>query len=180
MIYVFFADGFEEIEAIVTVDMLRRAYLRVTTVGIGGSVITGAHGIPVTCDQTDADVTPGETLTAVVLPGGMPGTRNLESSSCVQAFLSYAAQYNKFICAICAAPSILGHLQLLQGKQATCFPGFEKELYGATLSDTPVCRDDTIITANGPGAAVEFAAEIITAFQGRASAQQIKDAMQCQ
>lgn len=179
MIYVFFADGFEEIEGLATVDVLRRNELEVITVGIGQSSVTGAHGITFLCDCSENEVSPNETVEAVVLPGGMPGTLNLENSEKVREFISYAAQNEKLLCAICAAPSILGHMGLLEGKKAVCFPGFEDELTGATLADAFVCRDGKIITAKGAGAAIDFATEIAAEFAGSKKAQAVKESMQC-
>lgn len=109
MIYVFFANGFEEVEAVATVDMLRRAELEVCTVGVGGVKVAGAHGIVMDCDLADTQAHADEALEAVVLPGGMPGTLNLEKSQVVQQFIDYAVAHGKLVAAICAAPSILGH-----------------------------------------------------------------------
>ena len=117
MIYVFFANGFEEVEAVATVDMLRRAELEVCTVGVGGVKVAGAHGIVMDCDLADTQAHADEVLEAVVLPGGMPGTLNLEKSQVVQQFIDYAVAHGKLVSAICAAPSILGHKGLLEGKR---------------------------------------------------------------
>ena len=133
MVYVFLADGFELIEALAPVDMLRRAKIGVMTVGIGGSVITASCGVSVTCDISDKAFR-FKNVDAIVLPGGMPGTKNLEKSPVVQDAIDKAAERNTLICAICAAPSILGHKGLLNEKEAICFPGFEEELTGATIS----------------------------------------------
>lgn len=179
MIYVFFAAGFEELEAVATVDMLRRAELEVCTVGIGGAQIAGAHGIVVDCDLTDSQVQADDSLQAVVLPGGMPGTLHLEKSQTVQRFIDYAAAHGRLIAAICAAPSILGHKGLLEGKEATCFPGMEQELYGAWLTGSYVCRDGQIITARGAGVAIDFGLEIAAAFAGREKADAVRASLQC-
>jgi len=160
MIYIFIAPGFEEMEAVAPLDILRRAELDVRTVGIGGKIITGAHGIPLVCDLLDADARL-EDLEMVVLPGGMPGALNLESSAIVQAFLDHAVKNNLWIGAICAAPSILGHRGDLDGKQATCFPGFETQLGGGTHTGEPVVQDGKIITARGAGVAVEFGLKLV-------------------
>ena len=130
MIYVFMADGTEEVEAVATIDMLRRAELDVMTLGIGSQMIVGSHGIGLVCDADAKNIEPDETMQAVVIPGGMPGTLNIEKSAVAQKFIDYASENGKLICAICAAPSVLGHKGLLRGKRATCFPGFEKELEG--------------------------------------------------
>ena len=175
MIYIFLANGFEEVEALATVDVLRRADLKVKIVGVGSDVITGAHGISAVCDAVDSDLTPG----AVILPGGMPGTLNLERSAKVNAFVDYAYENQKIVCAICAAPSILGHKGMLKGKKAVCFPGFESELEGAELSDSFVVTDGNIITAKGMGSAVKFGIAIGAAFVGEAKMKKIEESLQC-
>ncbi len=179
MIYVFLADGFEEIEALAPVDILRRAGLTVQTVGVTGKIVTGAHGIPVTADISVDEVQLNADLQAVVLPGGMPGTTNLETDAAVQKALDYANAQNLFICAICAAPSVLGHKGLLRGKTAVCFPGFEAALTGAAISDAPVCRDGQIITAKGMGVATEFGLKIAAALTSEETAESIRVSIQC-
>lgn len=177
MVYVFLANGFEEIEALATVDFLRRAGVQVTTVGVGGNEITGSHGIKV---LTDSITVHYEDMQGVILPGGMPGTLHLESSALVKNAVLYAAEHGLLIGAICAAPSVLGHLGLLEQKNATCYPGFEQELKGALISTASVVRDDNIITAKGAGVTIEFAAEIVSALSSADTANTVKEAMQCQ
>lgn len=179
MIYIFLANGFEEVEALATVDVLRRADLNVKIVGVGSDVITGAHGISIVCDATDGDLTPDEDIEAVILPGGMPGTLNLERSDKVNAFIDYAFENGKLLCAICAAPSILGHKGMLKGKKAVCFPGFESELEGAELSDSFVVSHGNIITAKGMGSAVKFGLAIASVLIGEAKAKKIEESLQC-
>lgn len=173
MIYVFMADGTEEVEAVATIDMLRRAELDVMTLGIGSQMVVGSHGIGLVCDADAKNIEPDETLQAVVIPGGMPGTLNIEKSAQAQKFIDYAAENNKLICAICAAPSVLGHKGLLNGKKATCFPGFEKELEGAEYTDAGVVMDGNIITAKGAGVAIEFGLKIAEQFAGKEEADKI-------
>ena len=177
--YIFLANGFEEVEALATVDVLRRADLKVKIVGVGSDVITGAHGISTVCDAVDSDLTPDGDIEAVILPGGMPGTLNLERSAKVNAFVDYAYENQKLVCAICAAPSILGHKGMLKGKKAVCFPGFESELEGAELSDSFVVTDGNIITAKGMGSAVKFGIAIGAAFVGEAKMKKIEESLQC-
>ncbi len=161
MVYVFLADGFEECEALAPVDILRRGGIEVTTVGVGSRSITGAHGITVMCD-CDTGSIPERDITAVILPGGMPGTLNLEKNETVMEYVKTAAKENRIIGAICAAPSILGHIGLLNGRKATCFSGFEKDLTGAEVdSALPVVTDGNIITAYGAGAAFDFGFELL-------------------
>ena len=178
MVYVFLADGFEEIEALAVVDILRRAKIETKTVGVGALDIIGAHGISVKADMLIEDVNENE-LTAVVLPGGMPGTANLKKCEKLTEILMLAANNNKYIAAICAAPSVLGALGLLKNKTATCYPGFENELYGANYMDTPVCADGKIVTAFGPGAAVDFALELVKNIKDQKTADKIYSDMKC-
>lgn len=177
MIYVFLAEGFEEIEALTPVDCLRRAGKDVCTVGIGGTVIKGSHGIPVTADIADSAFTPDDALEMIVLPGGMPGTIHLGESSTVQDALTYCVSNDKWIAAICAAPSILGARGLLSDKTATCYPGFEKHLIGCNAVAEPVCQDEKIITGRGPGAAMDFALRLIAVLCGSETAQRIAEGM---
>jgi 4-methyl-5(b-hydroxyethyl)-thiazole monophosphate biosynthesis len=153
MVYAFLAQGFEEIEAISVIDILRRAGKEVVTVGIGGKSVTGAHGITVTADTDDSKAVLDNKLEMVFLPGGMPGTLNLEKSDFVQKALDYCTDNNLYISAICAAPSVLGHKGILKGKKASCYPGFEKDLTGAEVSYDAVSVDGKIITSRGPATA---------------------------
>ena len=130
MIYVLLADGFEEIEALTPVDMLRRAGCEVRTVGIGKKTITGAHGIPVCADLVSDEAT-ADGVRMVILPGGMPGTKHLAASAFVEETLARVSREGGYLAAICAAPTVLAKYGYLKGKRATCFPGFEKELSGA-------------------------------------------------
>ena len=179
MVYCFLANGFEETEAIAPVDMLRRAGVTVKTVGIGKSVITGSHGISVICDLTDSELRLTDELDGVILPGGMPGTLNLDASQTVHSAVDFAVLHQKLVCAICAAPSILGRKGLLSGKKAIAFPGFEKELEGAIISKDPVVKDGVFITAKGAGVAVDFGLEIVAALVSRAKSDEIRSSIQC-
>lgn len=179
MIYVFMADGTEETEAIVPVDILRRGGCQVTVVGVTGKTVTTSHGISVNCDKSLEEADP-EDIEAVVLPGGMPGTINLENSAKVHRFLDMAAEEGKLLCAICAAPSILGHSHLLEGKKAIAFPGFEKDLYGASVCTSEyVVRDGNVITARGAGVAAEFGLCILSALTSEENARKTAETMQC-
>ena len=182
MIAVFLANGFEEIEALGTVDILRRADLEVVTIGIGGSrAITGAHGMMVAADIDDVELKgPAELgVEAVVLPGGIPGATNLDKSPDVDRYLTYCAAEGKWIFAICAAPLVLGHRGLIDGKRVTCYPGYEGELGGAQYTGALVERDDRFITGKGPGATFDFAFTIVEALCGREKADELRDGMQC-
>lgn len=179
MIYVFLADGFEETEAIAPIDILKRFGKEVVTVGIGGGKITGAHGITVIADITDSDVIMTDKVEMIVLPGGMPGTLNLEKSPVVQAAIKFCADNKKAIGAICAAPSIIGKLGLLKGKKVTCFPGFEQFLEGAMFTGDLVNIDDNIVTAKGAGAAVEFGLALGALLCGEGKAEKTAKSLQC-
>lgn len=179
MYYVFLAEGFEEIEALAPIDIMRRAGIEVYTVGVGHKTVTGAHSIPVVADIIDCEIGPDKDCEGILLPGGMPGTLNLEKSASVQKFIDYCAENCRLLAAICAAPSILGHKGLLQGKKAVCFPGFEEQLAGAEVCDDAVVRDGNIITGCGAGAALKFGFEIVKYIQNEASAKHFKDAMLC-
>ncbi len=179
MIYLFLADGFEETEAIVPLDILKRVEVGVTTVGIGGRAVVGAHGIAVGADISDSEMTVPDDIDGVILPGGMPGTLNLEKSLLVKACVERAAAEDKVIAAICAAPSILGRMGLLGGKKATCFDGFESFLDGAEFVDDFCVVDGNIITARGAGAAFEFGFAIAEKFVGKGEVALTGKAMKC-
>ncbi len=178
MIYVFLADGTEETEAIATIDMLRRAELDVMTLGIGSQMIMGSHNIGIVCDADVKNIVPDDSMQAVVIPGGMPGTLNIEKSQHAQKLIDYAYENSRLIAAICAAPSVLGHKGILKGKKATCFPGFESELEGAEVLPDGVVEDGNIITAKGAGVAIEFGLKIAERFAGRDEAEKIYKSIQ--
>lgn len=180
MVYIFLAEGFEEIEAITTHDILLRAGVEVKTVGIGTKYIEGAHGIKIECDMCEKKASTDDDITAIVLPGGMPGTTNLKESEVVNHFIDFANENNLLIAAICAAPSVLGAKNLLNGKSATCYPGFESELLGAKCEDKPICIDGNIITGKGPGVTIDFALELVKYLVDDKTALDIKESMQCQ
>ena len=177
MIYMFFAEGFEETEALAPLDLLRRAALNVTTVGVGSKAVTGSHGITVITDITDSELELSSDLEAVILPGGMPGTLNLDACPAVHFALDTANAKGAIIAAICAAPMVLGKKGLLKGKEAICYPGFEEHLTGAVISDKKVVRDGKTITAKGMGVAVEFGLELVKALKDAETAQKIKTAI---
>ena len=176
MIDMFLADGFEEIEALCPLDIMRRAGIEVRTVGVDSKEITGAHKITVTADIT-LDEYEYSSPDMIFLPGGMPGTLNLASSEKVIDTVKKAFAEKKYITAICAAPSILGDLGLLHGKEAICYPGFEDRLTGAKISSKRVVSDGKIITAAGMGAALELGLEIVRVFKGDAEAKELRHAV---
>lgn len=176
MIYIFLSQGFEECEALAPLDILRRAEIEVKTVGIGAKTVIGAHNIPIVCDLSDKDIS-FDGLEGIILPGGMPGTLNLEKSEIVQEYIDFSFDNNLLICAICAAPLILGHKGLLKGKKATCYTGFEAELLGAELKNEPVVKDGNIITAYGAGATFDFGFCILSYLKGEGTAEKIRKSM---
>lgn len=160
MVYLFLADGFEEVEAITPIDYIRRCDVEVCSVGINGKQIKGAHGLVIEADMEIDEYSSDENVDMIILPGGLRGTENLKSNIKVIEAIK-KAYVNSSIAAICAAPSILGQLGLLKGRKACCYPGFEKYLEGAKISFEPVVVDNNIITSRGPGTAQQFSFEII-------------------
>ena len=159
---IFFADGFEEIEGLTVVDMFRRAGIPIQTVSISDSLtVTGSHDIKVQAD-------------CLILPGGMPGTTNLSKCEPLCDALMQFSRQGRYLAAICAAPSILGSLGILNGRVATCYPGFEKKLFGAYITTDPVAKDGHVITSRGMGTAIEFASTLIGIIQDPESADKIK------
>lgn len=173
-VYLFLAPGFEEIEALTVVDLLRRAGISITTISISNTRnVTGAHDICVSADTLfeDVDFSDGDMF---ILPGGAPGTCNLNAFEPLKELLKKAYEDKKWIGAICAAPMVLGHLGFLEGRKATCYPGFEKDLLGAVHSTNPVIVDGNIITSRGLGTAIDFAGELIALLKERDVSAQIK------
>lgn len=179
MFYIFLADGFEEVEAVATLDVIRRAGIEIESVGVGSDTVIGSHNMKFVCDKTDADIGISDSLCGIILPGGMPGTTNLMNSPVVNKFIDYCYNNKLLLCAICAAPMILGRKGMLNGCKAICFPGFEDELTGAEISDKLVCRDGNIITAKGMGSAVNFGLEIVAAVKDKDFADSLKNTLQC-
>lgn len=170
--YIFLADGLEEIEAITPIDLLRRASIDVCTVSVHDRLeITGAHAIQLKADKlyTECDFSDA---TLLLLPGGMPGTTHLGEHAGLCQLLQQHAQAGKQIAAICAAPSILGKLGLLQGKKATCYPGFEAFL-GDSSVPAQVVIDGHFTTGKGPGAAYDFSLQLIARLAGQEIADRI-------
>lgn len=179
MVYVLLAEGFELVEAMAPVDILRRAKVEVKTVGVTGPRVKASNGVEVTADLEIAGaVTEG--LDCVVLPGGLPGALNLEQSPEVQALVDFCAQNGRLLGAICAAPSILAHKGLLRGREATAFPNFQKDLEegGAQLSPRFVVRDGQFITARGMGVSTQFGLALAEALASPETAEQIKSSIQ--
>lgn len=175
--FVHIAEGFEEIEALTIVDVLRRADIPVEMVSVTGHrQVTGAHGIRIIADVVFEDVDYNESA-IVILPGGMPGSKNLQEHRGLAEVLTKKAALGEPIAAICAAPMVIGSLGILKGKQAVCYPGFEKFLSGAEVKQIPALKSDNIITGRGPGAALNFSLEIVKMLKGKALADQLAQGM---
>jgi len=155
-IAVFFAEGYEEIEALAVVDVCRRLNIEIDMVSVTGEkTVTGSHGISVGMDKLFAEVDCAE-YDMLVLPGGMPGTRNLEACEPLMAQIDAFYESGKYIGAICAAPSVFGHRGILKGRKACCYPGFESHLEGAEVTAGPVEVDGNVVTSRGMGTAIDF------------------------
>lgn len=171
---IFFADGLEEIEGLTVVDMFRRACIPIDIVSITDQrMVTGSHNIVIQADRLLAELD-FDTVDMLILPGGMPGTLHLGECEPLCRQLKHFAGHGKYVAAICAAPSVLGELGILEGRQATCYPGFEKKLTGAQTQEVPVAVDGNVITSRGMGTAIEFAAELIALLKDRETAENLK------
>ncbi len=178
MIYLFLADGFEETEALTPLDLIRRAGGEIRTVGVPGIRVTGSHGITVEADMALSELTLDDSVEMLILPGGMPGTANLDSAPKVHEAIRFAAERGLPIGAICAAPSILGKLGLLSGHAAVCYPGYEDQLLGAEISAKPVVVDENLITAKGMGVALEFGLCLVEILFGEDESNRIRSSVQ--
>ena len=176
-IAVFFANGYEEIEALTIVDLTRRAGIETWMVSITDEkAVTGSHGISVSMDKTLKEVD-FEQVDMMVLPGGMPGAANLARHSGLCSLIQAQSLADRWLAAICAAPMVLGRLGLLEGKKATCYPGFEGELTGAEYTAAPVEVEDLIITGKGPAAVFPFAYALVEVLVGKDVADEVKKGM---
>lgn len=181
MVYVFLADGFEEIEALACVDILRRAGVAVQMVSVNSTnAVTGSHSIEVRADITTEKVDLAN-IECAVYPGGMPGAETLSSGedTTPNMVAKYCVENDILVGAICAAPLVLGRLSLLSGKNATCYPGFENELTGAIATGERVTVDGNIVTGRGPGCSIDFAFALVSKLKGESVALEIRKAMQC-
>ena len=174
---VLLADGFEEVEALTVVDLLRIDRVYVDTVSVTEEyMIRGSHGIAVQTEDLFEEVNLAE-FDMIVLPGGLPGTTNLGAHSGVRRIVKDFAESGKYVAAICAAPTILSDLGLLKGKRVTCYPDMERKISGAVLTGAPAMVDGNIITGQGVGAAVDFALELIAVLVGNEKAGEIAEAI---
>lgn len=172
---VFFGTGYEEIEALTVVDILRRAGIETDMVSVTGEqMVEGSHGMAVKMDKLLAEVD-FASVDMIVLPGGMPGTRNLEACEPLMAQVDAFYEAGKGLAAICAAPSIFGHRGMLKGKKACSFPDFESHLEGAEVTQNPVETAGNIITSRGMGCAIDFGLAIVAQYQGEEKAKALAD-----
>lgn len=176
--YLFLADGFEEIEALTPIDVMRRADMKVTTVSISSSrQVKGAHGVIVTTDVV-YDPVMFTSPDWLILPGGMPGASNLYDFAPLQGLLRYHKEHGGHIAAICAAPAVvLGQLGLLEGEKATCYPGFEELCKGAEMIDSPVVESNNLVLGNGPANALVWALAIVAKALGEPAAESVASGM---
>ena len=177
MVYVFLADGFEEIEALTVVDILRRAEIRTHMVGVTGKMVTGSHGITVQADETIKEITNLSDATMMVLPGGMPGAKNLLDSGLLKNLLNEAYHSDIFIAAICAAPMVLSEHGLIKGRKVTCYPGFEGQLKDCIHCDELIVHDGKLVTGKGPGAAFAFGLKLVEIIKGHKVSEELSRSM---
>ena len=177
-VYVFLADGFETVEALAPVDVMRRAGIEVVTVSIMESAnVVSAQNVTVVADSLYGD-TDFSDATALVLPGGGLGTENLSGCEALRALLCQACEKGTLVAAICAAPMVLGRVGILQGRKATCYPGCEGDLFGAESTAAAVEKDNNVITACGPGASFDFGFAIVDYICGGAVVDTLRSQMQ--
>lgn len=173
MVYVLLGTGFEEVEAIAPIDLMRRAGIQVLTAGVDGKAITGSHGITLEADITldQMDLTD---LEMIVLPGGLGGVATARSSQAALDALRFAYENDKYVAAICAGPTVLAELGIIGAKKATCYPGCESGMADATIVEAPCVTEGKLITGASAGCAIAFALALITALKGSEVAQQIE------
>ena len=173
---VLLAEGFEELEAVTILDVLRRAGIETEALSVGNQRVAGAHGIPVLADRTLKEGA-GERWDAVILPGGLPGATNLQEDPQVLALVQEQNRSGRMVAAICAAPIALASAGVLEGRRATCYPGFEDQLGKVERSEERVVIDGNVITSRGPGTALDFALTLVEELKGREAADALRDAM---
>lgn len=181
IVYAMLANGFEEVEALAVVDVLKRAGIHVKMVSVtGDSLVTGAHDICIQADILFESADFAE-CDMIFLPGGMPGTKNLAAhQGLTEQLVKFASDDKKWLAAICAAPSVLGELGLLEGKKAISYPGFEQMLKGAAITDEKVVRDGHIFTSKGMGTAIALGLAIVESCIGKGEADALAKSIQYQ
>ncbi len=176
MVYILLGEGYEEMEAVCPGDILRRGGVEVAYVGVGGSQVTGGHGMVLQADLQLADVRP-QAGDYVVIPGGLGGVESLEASAEVGDLVRAAHRCGAKLCAICAGPRVLGKLGLLQGRTITCYPGMEAQMDAGACTGESVCTDGDLLTGRGPGSAMDFGLAILADAKGQAAAEAVRSAM---
>lgn len=174
MVYLFMADGFEEVEGLTVVDILRRAGVEIQTVSImGRKNVVSSHQVEIVADRLFEEIP--ENAEMLILPGGIPGTPNLKAHKGLDALIRRSAEQGIYLAAICAAPTVYGEKGLLEGKRATCYPGMEKELTGAQVSYENVVVDGNFITSRGLGTAIEFGLKLAEILKGKDTADSVAE-----
>lgn len=178
MVYILLGKGFEEIEAVAPLDILRRGGIEAAFAGIGGKTVEGAHGISVNCDIAVEDIKP-ENIDMLVVPGGLGGVESIMASQTAMELIKNAGEKGLALAAICAGPTVLHKLGLMNGVKAVCYPGMEEEMPGGEFGNSPACVDGKIITGRGPGAALEFGFELLRYFKGSDVVNELRKSMVC-
>ncbi len=171
------AEGFEEIEAITIIDVLRRAEVDLTTASLKKNPVTGSHQIAVKADTLIKELDMVD-FNCIILPGGMPGSENLKKDDTVLSYIKHIYSKGGYVAALCAAPIVLGKAGVLYGKKVTCYPGFETELVDVHYLEEPVVVDGSVVTGRGAGCAIPFALEMVDLLKGNDVMERIKNAMQ--
>lgn len=174
MVYILLGNGFEEIEAIAPCDILRRGGVDVQFAGIGGKRIAGGHGIVVEADVTVEEM---QDIEMIVLPGGLGGVASIRGNETAMAAVKQTWEDGKFVCAICAAPTILAQLGITDGKKATCYPGMENEMGSAQMTGLPAVQDGKVICGQAAGTAMEFGFALLKALKGEETALKVRNGM---
>lgn len=176
MVYIILGTGFEEMEAVCPGDILRRGGVEVHYAGIGGKLITGGNGITVQADCT-VDEIDFDKLDLIVLPGGMGGVRSILGSEAALNAVKWAYEHEKYVAAICAAPSILAKLGITDGKKAVVYPGMESEMGSAIMQDANAVKDGKVLTGRAPGAAMDFGLMLLEMLKDAETAARVKGGM---
>lgn len=175
MVYLLLGTGFEEIEALTPVDLMRRAGIEIATVGINGKIVTGSHGIAVIADLLPEEME-FSAMDMLILPGGLGGVASIRGSESAKNAIRYAHDHGKWIAAICAGPTILADFGITNGKKVTCYPGCENGMGNATIvENVPFIQDGTVITATSAGCATKFALALISALKGQVAADTVAE-----
>lgn len=178
MVYAFLAEGFEETEAIAVIDIIKRGGIDLCTVSIkDDKIVKGSHGVSIEADMSISQID-FEKADMLFLPGGMPGTLNLADCNMLTEQIKKFASTGKKLAAICAAPSVLGQLGVLEGKKAICYPGFEGKLTGAQITNEKVVKDGNVFTSKGMGTAIDLGLEIVAEYKGRGKADEVAESIQ--